>query len=437
MSGRRKAPGPFFDVLVSFARNPLRLVTRLRDRHGPLARVRMGPFTVHQVSGPEQIRHVLQTNARNYVRGRFYRGFHLFFGRGMLTTDGAEWKARRAASQPLFHKPRLRAESPTITAMVGEVLDGWDGRMRRGEPVEVTEEMMRLAMGVLGTLLYGVDLRRHADDLLPAVRFAMEAGNNANPLRPLAPGWKRRLARHQAVLNRVMDEVIDRHEAGAGAPDGLVAALASATGPDGKPFGRREIRSELKTVFLAGHETTGCALAWTLHALANHEPVREKVAAELAEVLDGRVPTAEDVADLPYLRQVVDESLRLYPPIWLFPRDAVADDVIGGCPVPAGSTVLVPPYAAHRDPAVWDRPEEFDPERFGPGRKAPDRHAYLPFGGGARKCVGMDLALLELHLVVAMVAQRFRLTPVSAGPVVPDALVSLRPPRLEMRLSPA
>ncbi|WP_454321073.1 cytochrome P450 [Streptomyces phaeoluteigriseus] len=452
-----QAPGPagsvLFGALSSFRKDTLRLLTELQRQYGGVARMKMGPYLVHQVTAPEAVKHILQDNAGNYVRGRFYRGFNLFFGRGMLTTDGAEWRTRRAVSRPFLLRAGLRARSDVVTDTVQELLARWEPSARTGDPVDITDDMMWLAMGVLGRMLFGVDLRVYADRLLPAVRFSLKAMILTGEVEQLLPRWvptayQRRLKRHQRVLNDVMDEIIDLHRRGEGSPDSVVAALLKATHEvTGEPFTQRQIRAELKTLFLAGHETTGCALTWTLYAIAQHEDVRRRLDAELTEVLDGRVPTAEDVDDLPYLRAVVDESLRLYPPIWLFPRDAVADDRVGGYHVPAGSTVLVPVYAAHHNPAVWDNPEAFAPERFCPAHTARltsgtsrrrDRYDYFPFGGGARKCIGMDLALLELRLAVAMVAQRYRLQLVAGHPVSPAALVSLRPqPGVLMHIRPA
>lgn len=443
----RTAPGPtggvLFGALSEFKKDTLRLLTEMQRRYGGIVRMKMGPYLVHQVTGPEYVKHVLQNNPHNYVRGRFYRGFNLFFGRGMLTTDGAEWRARRAVSQPFFHRQRLRAGGPVITDTVSDLLRSWEEPARTGQPIDITDDLMRLAMGVLGRLLYGVDLRDYADRLLPVVRFSLKAMIITGEIEQMLPRWiptryQRQLRRYQNVLNGVMDEIIDLHRAGRGSPDSVVSALLASTNPvTGKPWTQREIRAELKTLFLAGHETTGCALTWTLYAIAQHADVRRNLDEELARVLGGRVPTVADLDNMPYLRQVVDESLRMYPPIWLFPRDAVQDDVIGGYHIPAGSTILVTPYAAHHNDATWENPEAFDPERFCPAHKGRDRYAYFPFGGGARKCIGMDLALLEIQLAVAMICQRYRLSLVASHPVHPAALVSLRPqPKVFMKISP-
>jgi cytochrome P450 len=208
-----------------------------------------------------------------------------------------------------------------------------------------------------------------------------------------------------------------------------VSTLLAARDPEtDRPWTDREVHDELMTIFLAGHETTGCGLAWTLYAIAEHPEVGRRLEAELASVLGGRVPAADDLPRLPYLSRVVDESLRRYPPIWLFPRDANADGELGGYRILANTSILLTPYASHHNPAYWDDPEEFDPDRFLPERSAGrPRYAYLPFGGGRRQCIGYYLALLELRLIVAMVVQRFRLRVVPDHPVVCGPLVSLRP----------
>ncbi len=444
----KEAPGPggsvLFGALSSFKKDTLKLLVDVQRRFGGIARMKMGPYLVHQVTKPEYVKHVLQDNAPNYGRGRFYRGFGLFFGRGMLTTDGPEWRTRRAVSQPFFHRAKLRANSAVITEVTDDLVERWAEPARTGQAVDITDDMMKLAMGVLGRMLFGVDLRDYAERLLPSVRFSLKAMILTGEVKQMLPPWvptkyRRELKGHQKVLNDVMNEIIDLHRAGGGSADSIVSALLSATHEvTGQPFTQGQIRAELKTLFLAGHETTGCALTWTLYGIAQHVAVRDKLEAELAEVLDGRTPTADDLLRLPYLRQVVDESLRMYPPIWLFPRDAIEDDTIGGYRIPAGSTVLISLYAAHHNAETWPNPEAFDPERFCPahqGKGGRDRYDYFPFGGGARKCVGMDLALLELQLAVAVIAQRYRLELVAGHPVTPSALVSLRPqPEVLMRI---
>ncbi|WP_170156103.1 cytochrome P450 [Umezawaea tangerina] len=428
------APGPSGSQLRRFDRDAIGFVTGLEQEYGGVVRISLGPFVVHLVSDPAAVKHILQDNAKNYVRGKFYGNFDLFFGRGMLTTDGAEWRERRQVSQPFFHKPRLVEKSPAITECASDLVDQWEAAADRGDPVDVTDGVMTLAMGVFGKMFLGVDLRPHSAELQPATLFAMQAVLRSGSVSQLLPRWvptryRRTSTAHRATLDRVLDDVVERHVRGEVQEHTVVSALLAARDEHGAPWPREAVLAELKTLFLAGHETTGCSIVWTLHAISQHPEVRRGLEAELATVLGGRTPTVEDLPALDHLRHVVAESLRLYPAVWSYPRDVVADDTIGGYHVPAGSSVLLSSYATQHSRSLWENPEAFDPRRFCPAHQDGDRpkYAYYPFGGGARKCIGFEAALMEVQLVVATVVQRVRmdLTPGRPTGIWPKA--SLRP----------
>jgi cytochrome P450 len=410
--------------LAKFQRDPLRMMLELQRAHGDVVRLRLGPHLVHQVTDPDAIRSVLHERDPDFRRGRFYARFRLFFGRGMLTTDRDAWRRRRRVSQPFFHRPRLEASASVITERTAAMLDRWQGRT---EAFDVVPELMGLSLDVLGRMLLGMDLSDDMDRIGPAVRFSLKAMILTGEIDQMLPAWlptryNRTLKRSKRVLDETIDRVVAEHRGGRCPGPDLVSTLLA------EDWTEREVHDELMTVFLAGHETTGCGLAWTLYALAEHPDVRERLEEELAAVLGERTPTAGDLHRLPYLCRVVDESLRLYPPIWLFPRDANVDGALCGYHVPANTSILLTPYASHHNPAHWDDPETFDPDRFLPERSAGrPRYAYLPFGGGRRQCIGYYLALLELRLITAMVVQRFRLRVVPDHPVVCGPLVSLRP----------
>lgn len=432
-----EAPGPedsqLMGTLARFKSDSLGLFTDLQQRYGGIVRVKLGPYLVHSLTDPDAIKHVLQDNPDNYRRGRFYQGFTLFMGRGMLTTDGAEWKKRKVLSQPFFQRAQVEKAAPIITDCVAGLLDRWTAHADEGEVIDVVDDLMWVSMGVLSRTLFGIDLRERAEELMPAVRFSLTAMIITGKLEQMLPRWiptryQRTLKRHQAVLNATMDHVVERHNAGHGDPDSLVGALLAATEPGtGQAWDSRAIRAELKTHFMAGHETTGCGLAWTLYSVADDPKVQAKLVAELDEVLAGDTPTVEHLPRLPYLRQVVEESLRQHPPIWAFPRGAVEDDEIGGHHIPADSSLLISPYAIHHNPETWDNHADFDPERFCPASPKPARNTYLPFGGGARRCIGHHLATLEIQLTVAMILQRYRLSTPPGHNIHPAGLVSLRP----------
>lgn len=441
----RQAPGPegtfLFGRAAGFRRDTLGLLRQLQDEYGGIVRVRLGPYLVHQITDPALVKHVLQDRPGDYERGRFYQGFNLFFGRGMLTTDDAEWRQRRLVSQPFLSHAAVVAAAPVITECVSDLLRRWADPAARGEPVDIVPDMMWLASGVLSRALFGTDLRERADDLLPAVRFAITAMILNGSVEQMLPSWlptryQRRLRRSRGVLNEAMTDVITAHRESP-AQAGLMAALLEAVWPDtGEPWDERQIRAELKTHFLAGHETTGCALSWTLYAIAREPEVQSRLSEELGHALGGRQPTVADLPQLTYLQQVIDESLRNYPPIWSFPRGVKFDHELGGCHIPAGSSLLLSPYAAHHHPDHWHDPDTFDPDRFAPMQPGPTRYTYFPFGGGPRRCIGSDLARTELQLALAMIVQRYQLHLEPAQHIVPAPLVSLRPlPGIIMKLS--
>lgn len=431
----RTAPGPETGQLGRFDRDAIGFVTDMQRTYGGIVRVKLGPFVVHLISDPAAVKHVLQDNAHNYTRGKIYRNFDLFFGRGMLTTDGAQWRERRQLSQPFFHRPRLRERSSVITDCAEDLVAGWELAADRGETVDVTDGLMTLAMGVFGRMFLGVDLRPSAARLQPAVRFAMQAVLRSGSVAQLLPRWvptgyRRTARRHQRTLDAVMNDVVERHVRGEVDEETVVSALLAARDEAGEPWSREDVLAEMKTLFLAGHETVGCSLVWTLLSIAGQPEVRRALDAELARVLGGRTPTAEDLDDLGYLKQVVQESLRLYPAVWSYPRDAVADDTIGGYHIPAGSSILLSSYMTQHDRELWDNPEAMDPQRFcpaGTGGANRPKYAYYPFGGGARKCIGFEAALLEIQLVVATIAQRLRMDLVPGRRVDMWPKASLRP----------
>jgi cytochrome P450 len=423
------APGPKAGQLGRFDRDAIGFVTDMQRSYGGVVRVKLGPFVVHLVSDPDAVKHVLQDNAHNYTRGKFYRNFDLFFGRGMLTTDGAEWRERRQLSQPFFHRPRLRERSTAITDCALDLVAQWELAADRGETVDVTDGLMTLAMGVFGRMFLGVDLRPHSAELQPAVRFAMQAVLRSGSAAQLLPRWvptgyRRTVRRHQQTLDRVLNDVVEQHVRGEVEEETVVSALLAAS------WSREDVLAEVKTLFLAGHETVGCSMVWTLHSLSQHPEVRRTLEAELAKVLGGRTPTAEDLPDLVYLRQVVQESLRLNPAVWSYPRDVVADDTIGGYHIPAGSSILLSSYLTQHNHELWENPEALDPQRFCPahnGAAERPKYAYYPFGGGARKCIGFEAALLEIQLAVATIVQRVRMDLVPGRPIGMWPKASLRP----------
>ena len=374
---------------------------------------------------------MLQTNYANYVRGRFYDNFKPFFGDGLLTTDGDFWLRHRRAVQPLFHRRQVQLGSQQVTASVATMLDKWQSFSDSGQDFDVVPEMMWLTLSVLGKTIFGVDVAHLTDVIGPAVHYGVAAMMPQGNINDFVPRWvptphNRRIDRARRALAGVMQWVrTERVERGQQGHDLTSLLLAASDDPAKKPLTDKEVEDEMMTIFLAGHETTASGLAWALYALATHPEVRLQLEHELAVTLGGGTPSADDLPNLPYLCKVVDECLRVYPPIWGFTRDADRDDEIGGYHIPSGSSVFVSPYVTHRHPRFWDDPETFDPERFTPEQVAArPRFAYFPFGGGPRQCIGIHMAKLQMQLAVAMIVQRYRFDVVPTHPIERGATVS-------------
>lgn len=438
--GPRRAAIPL--SLRRFRRDAPSYFCDLRREYGDMVRLPLGFFTVHLPFHPQAISYVLQGHNANFVRGKGYDFFRPFMGTGLLTTDGQEWKSRRLAVNPLFHRTAIEGMGTAMVEATGRVLDRWEAA---GDgDVDVVPEMMHVTLDALGRAMFDTDLEPDHDAVGPAMNTAVQAMVFRGEPRQLVPlalptPYNRRLRHARDQMYAVIARIVAAHRAGHhGDRLDLVSLLLAAQDADsGTALSDDDVRDELMTVFMAGHETTGSGLAWALAELAHNPAVQEGVRAEVDRVLAGRPPTLADLGRLTYTRQVVDETLRLHPPIWVFPRDAVADDVVGGHLVRAGESVFITPYVTHRHPEFWAAPHRFDPERFAPGAVSErPRHAYIPFGAGQRKCIGNAMALQQTHLTLAMVAQRFTVAP---APGYDDRLatfVSLRPPaglRLTLR----
>ncbi|MCC8395437.1 cytochrome P450 [Paraburkholderia sp. MMS20-SJTR3] len=435
MKTRRIAPGPsgrLMGNLAEYKRDPVTMLLKLQQQYGDIARNRLGPFLTHALAHPEHVQYVLQENHRNYVRGRFYEDFKLFFGDGLLTTDGEFWRRHRRAVQPLFHRKQVNEHVAAVGAAALGLVQRWS-EVPAGEPLEVVEEMMHLSLSMLGLMVFNTDISRFSRQVGPSVRFGIAAMLRQGDLNDFIPRWlptpfNRRIAEARRNIDGIIGQIIEDHRTGTCDPSDVISLLLNARHPDtGEPMTPREVHDEVMTVFLAGHETTGTGIAWALYALAQNPGVLRQLREELDARLGGRAPTLEDLDALPYLDQVVNEVLRMYPPIWGFTRDLIDDDEIGGFHIPAGSSVFMSPYVTHRHPAFWRNPDAFDPENFASHAPTPHRFGYFPFGGGMRKCIGFQTALLQMRVLTAVVAQHVDLSMVPGHPIERGPVISLRP----------
>ncbi|WPB76418.1 cytochrome P450 [Archangium violaceum] len=419
------------------ASNPLGLYLDSQRRLGDVVRYRMGYIYVEQLTHPDHVKHVLADASARYTKGTVFDKTRPLVGNGLLTAEGDFWKRQRRLAQPAFHRERLAALGTRMTDTVSEMLPAWERAADGGTPLPVFQEMMRLTLTVAVRALFGVDVAQHTHAVGEAFTTALQVTNERiiSPL-PYQPWLYRLPTRSNRAFRRAVDTldgivrglISQRRAAGTQAEDLLGMLMAASDADTGDTFDDAQLRDEVMTLLLAGHETTATALAWTFHLLARHPEVEATLHAEVDAVLGGRMPTVAELPRLRYVGCVFEEAMRLYPPIWAIPRVPLEDDVVDGYRIPKGDIVILVPYVTHRHPDFWPEPERFDPTRFFPeNSKDRPRWAYLPFGGGQRQCIGNNFAMMEAQLILTLVAQRFRLRGVPGVPVVPEPHVSLRP----------
>ena len=419
------------------ASNPLGLYLDSQRRLGDVVRYRMGYIHVEQLTHPEHVKHVLADASARYTKGTVFDKTRPLVGNGLLTAEGELWKRQRRLAQPAFHRERLAALGTRMTDTLSELLPAWERAADGGTLLPVFPELMRLTLTVAVRALFGVDVAGHTAAVGEAFTTALEVTNERiiSPL-PFLPWLYRLPTRSNRAFRRAVDTlegivrglIAQRRAAGTQAEDLLGMLMAASDADTGDTFDDAQLRDEVMTLLLAGHETTATALAWTFHLLARHPEVEATLHAEVDAALGGRMPTVADLPRLRYVGCVFAEALRLYPPIWAIPRVPREDDVVDGFRIPKGDIVILVPYVTHRHPDFWPEPERFEPTRFLPeNSKDRPRWAYLPFGGGQRQCIGNHFAMMEAQLLLTWVAQRFRLREVPGVPVVPEPLVSLRP----------
>lgn len=424
------APGPPGDPLLGhlrpFRRDVLGLLLGAAREHGDVVRFRIGPMVVHLVNHPDHVAHVLQRRAKSYDKNtRSTAALRAIAGTSLLTANGEPWQMRRRLMQPAFHRKQVTESVPTIVAAIDARLQQWQA----GTTLDLASEMMQIAFDAAGSAILGVDVGGEAASLEADIgELLTQVFERWGRVLPL-PWWvptagHRRFGQALARVDRVVAGIVAYHRAHPEGRPPLLAHLMDARDPvSGAPFTDAELRHEVITMLLAGHETTASALTWTFALLAQHPAVADRVRAEIDDRLGSRPPARDDLPALTYTTQVIHEAMRLYPPIWAIERRACDDDSIGGFTIPAGSSVIISPYVLHRHPSFWPDAERFDPDRF---TGAPGPAAYLPFGAGPRYCIGAEFGMTEARLVVAMVMQRWRLSPASHEAPVPQPGLTLR-----------
>ncbi|TMK23432.1 MAG: cytochrome P450 [Actinobacteria bacterium] len=386
---------------------------------------------------PEDVKHVLQENHRNYRKSSTYDVVRLVVGDGLLTSEGDHWKRQRRLAQPSFHKERIAHFARAMVEEAEAMLARWERAPASG--MDIAEEMRRVTLAVVGRTLFSSDVERYADAVSRGLEGALDYVDRRlnSPIQP--PMWlrtprQRRFGRAMAQLDGVAADVIASRRGREHEFEDLLSMLMLAEDEEsGGRMSERQVRDEVMTFLLAGHETSANALAWSLYLLATHTLERDRLEREVDEALVGRAPSMDDLPRLPFARMVIEEALRLYPPVWMIERHALAPDVLGGYSIPAGSAVVTSPYVVHRSPTVWDAPLEFRPSRFTPEAvTSRPPFAYFPFGGGPRQCIGNTFALVETQLILTRIVSRFRVDIAPGARPALEPKITLRPGGLRM-----
>jgi cytochrome P450 len=419
----------------AFRRDPLGFLTQLARRYGDVAQFRIGPQQAFLLSHPDHVRDVLVTHHERFHKGRALQRAKRLLGEGLLTSEGAHHRRQRRIAQPAFHRQRVASYGAVMVEYAARAAERWRG----GRTLDISEEMMRLTLAIAGKTLFDADVEQHdADEVGAALTEVMELfGYLMLPYSelleklpfPLPPvvRFQRARKRLDAVIYRIIDE---RRRSGGDRGDLLSMLLLAEDEEDaGARMSNEQVRDEVMTLFLAGHETTANLLAWTWYLLSQHPEVEARLHAELDAVLaGGRLPAVEDIPALRYTEMVVAETMRLYPPAWTVGRLAIEDHEVGGYLIPKHSLVLLSQYVVHRDPRFFPDPERFDPERFRPeAKEARPPFAYFPFGGGVRRCIGEGFAWMEATLTVATLARRWRMRLAPGHRVQTAPRITLRP----------
>ena len=392
-----------------------------------------GFYDVYLVNHPDFVRPVLSKNFKHFSKRTIdYRVLARVMGNGLVSNDGPHWVRQRKLMQPLFSNRNVNGFDQTINDTTASLMEQWDAQVG-GETVWVDREMGKLTFQIVGSTLFGSDIEQHADEVAEILEVVNQQTQEFRALMtlyswiptPYNLKWKRAMKRLDKI---VYGMIASRRLDGVGDNDILDRLINARDEDTGEGMNETQMRDEVVTLMLAGHETSANALAWTLYLLATHPDVEAELADALATTLNGAPATAADLTRMPYLKQVVQESMRLYPPVWAYARRSEQEEEFDGYRMPANAYVGIVPYALHRHPEFWPDPERFDPERFQPNRSE-SRHSYcyLPFAAGPRTCIGAGMAMLETQLVLAQVVQRFKIHVVPDHPIETIAKVTLKP----------
>jgi cytochrome P450 len=420
-------PGPegnfILGNLTDFTDDPLGFLTLCSREYGSIVSLSFGPFSTYLINHPDLIDYVLKNTNRQFIKSQVIKSNKLILGEGLLTSEGDFWQRQRRLAQPGFHRQRITAYADTMVEYTNRILANWqDGEIR-----DIHQEMMQLTLEIVAKCLFDANVAGEAQEVGKALNIALEHFNLRAKTMFLVPDSiptpeNLRFQRAVGQLNEVVYGIINQRRSDGKDPGDLLSMLMQAEDEDGSHMTDQQLRDEVMTLFLAGHETTANTLSWTWMLLSQHPKIEEKLLAELQTVLGGRNPHASDQPNLPYTERVVTEAMRLYPPVWRMSRELTEDWEVNGYLLKAGSNVFMSQWVMHRDPRYFENPEEFNPDRWANDfAKTLPPGVYFPFGGGPRVCIGQGFAIMEAVILLAAIAQKFQIS------LIPEHAIELQP----------
>lgn len=434
----KTVPGPRslnpLKATFAFQKRPLPFLSELQKQYGDIAQFRLFIWPIMFISHPDSIKHVLQDNHRNYDKDvHAFQVVRPLVGNGLVTVVGGnDWLRQRRLVQPAFHHRRIAALGALMTDTTNVMLQQWDNYAREQQVFDIAAEMTNLTLQIVSKSLFNVDVSAKTDSFCQAFSqvntFLIEYFYMPFPPLFIHTLRNRRFWSAIETMDAIVYEIIRNRRQQQEDESDLLSILLAATDENGQKMNDKQLRDEIMTLLLAGHETVASTLAWTWYLLAQHPEAEECLYAELDQILAGRRPTVEDLPRLNYTRMILEEVMRLYPPVWQLMRRAIQDDEIGGFHISANSYLLWSPYVSHRHPDFWEKPEQFYPEHFSTERSAKRlRHAYMPFSSGPRMCIGNVFAMTEAQLILATIAQQYRVSLTPGHSVELEPRLSLRP----------